>query len=69
MSLSSLLEKATSIREGSSRGANVRLIKRPQAGLVTKGCVRFGEEETRDSWSCVDGVEYRMGVSVGGRGC
>ena len=91
-------------------------------GLVTEGCVRLGEEETRDSWSCVDGVvtvvvvegaggcegvlimtdvgfvidvvvivvvvvvgceaallvcwvapaaaaEYRMGVSVGGRGC
>ena len=37
-------------------------------GLVTEGCVRLGEEETRDSWSCVDGVVAVVVVAVEGAG-
>ena len=37
-------------------------------GLVTEGCVRLGEEETRDSWSCVDGVVTVAAVVVEGAG-
>ena len=37
-------------------------------GLVTEGCVRLGEEETRDSWSCVDGVVTVVVVVVEGAG-
>jgi len=35
-------------------------------GLVTEGCVRLGEEETRDSWSCVDGVVTVVVEGAGG---
>jgi len=37
-------------------------------GLVTEGCVRLGEEETRDSWSCVDGVVTVVVVVIEGAG-
>ena len=37
-------------------------------GLVTEGCVRLGEEETRDSWSCVGGVVTIDVVAVEGAG-
>ena len=37
-------------------------------GLVTEGCVRLGEEETRDSWSCVDGVVTVVAAVIEGAG-
>lgn len=37
-------------------------------GLVTEGCVRLGEEETRESWSCVDGVVTTVVVVIEGAG-
>jgi len=37
-------------------------------GLVTEGCVRLGEEETRDNWSCVDGVVTVVAVVIEGAG-
>lgn len=37
-------------------------------GLVTEGCVRLGEEEIRDSWSCVGGV-VTVVVIDGAGGC
>jgi len=63
VSLSSWLEKMTSIREGSSCGVNARLTKRPQA-VVEKGMIstpyeigggglqRAHRSQTWGSWRC-----------------
>ena len=76
MSLSSLLEKIASTREGSSCRANARLIKRPQAGLLksrnkkesgsnqysARGLRRWGRRRTAlRRGGCGGGVKFSGG--------
>lgn len=58
-------ELSTEYRESSKLAAEAD----DSIGLVTEGCVKLGEEETRDSWSSADGVVTVVVVIEGAGGC